>query len=91
MCVDISDWVDADGDTCETYASGGYCGDYNIYEFAVNGISAHEACGASCPNLCGGAHKTTLFLSLALPIAILKMLACKFGPSLTVLANVSQF
>ena len=39
--------------TCGDYVSEGWCEDISHDSFAVNGVSAHEACGASCPELCG--------------------------------------
>ena len=53
ICEDIPDWVDVHGSSCETYASSGWCDDPNHVDYAVDGVSAHEACRASCPNLCG--------------------------------------
>ena len=52
-CEDIPGWEDADGVTCVVYASEGWCEDLSHYNYAVNGVSAHEACGTSCPELCG--------------------------------------
>ena len=51
-CDDIPDWVDVDGMTCNDYASKGWCVEPSHYDLAVNGVSAHEACGTSCPELC---------------------------------------
>jgi hypothetical protein len=61
-CEDISGWADADGMTCGDYVSEGWCENISHDSFAVNGVSAHEACGASCPDLCGESFTPSLVL-----------------------------
>ena len=41
------------GDTCGDYASNGWCVPWSHYDWAVNGVSVYEACGATCPEWCG--------------------------------------
>jgi hypothetical protein len=55
-CADIPGWEDVNGYTCGDYASVGSTLSTEGCQgrlYAVNGVSAHEACGASCPELCG--------------------------------------
>jgi hypothetical protein len=48
-CEDkVEGWVDAEGDTCQAYATNAWCAEYggNPDFFSANGVSAHEACCA---------------------------------------------
>jgi hypothetical protein len=52
LCDDISGWVDSEGKTCIQYVSLNHCTGLEHDQFAVDGISAEQACRTSCPNLC---------------------------------------
>ena len=68
----MPDWTDVDGDTCavisgvgkweteQIYGGLGKCKEESHYDYAVDGVSAHEACRTSCPDLCS--KKPTLHL-----------------------------
>ena len=70
QCEDILGWEDADGMTCDAYASEGWCAEppglqvagFSHYDLAVNGVSVYEACGASCPELCGESFSSIIVL-----------------------------
>ena len=52
LCADISGWEDSTGLPCSEYASLGYCAETTHANYAVDGVSATEACRGSCANLC---------------------------------------
>ena len=45
-CQDVAGWADADGSTCATYEREGWCHQSWVAHYAVDGLSARDACCA---------------------------------------------
>ena len=45
-CQDVVGWADADGSTCATYETEGWCHQSWVPHYAVHGLSARDACCA---------------------------------------------